>query len=99
MPWFRIESYAYWSLFVAAFLGVAVWESFRPKRELSSPPQRRWGGHGVVLIVCTVISVGLYRVSPVIVATSFAGSKFGLLNKPCSRLRDDAFSQSCCSIL
>lgn len=82
MPWLRIESYAYWFLFVAAFLGVAVWESFRPKRQLSSSPQRRWGNHAVVLIVCTIISVGLYRVSPVLVAASFAGSRFGLLNKP-----------------
>lgn len=67
---------------MATFLGVAVWESFRPKRQLSAVPERRWGRHGVVLIVCTIISVGLYRVSPVIVAMAFAGSRFGLLNKP-----------------
>lgn len=82
MPWGRVESYTYWTLFVLTFLGVAVWESFRPKRELSAVPERRWGRHAIVLIVCTVISVGLYRVSPVIVAISFAGSRFGLLNKP-----------------
>jgi sterol desaturase/sphingolipid hydroxylase (fatty acid hydroxylase superfamily) len=67
---------------VAAFLGVAVWESFRPNRQLSAVPERRWGRHGIVLIVCTIISVGLYRVSPVIVAMAFAGSRFGILNKP-----------------
>jgi sterol desaturase/sphingolipid hydroxylase (fatty acid hydroxylase superfamily) len=82
VPWERIESYCYWILFVAAFLGVAVWESFRPRRELSSAPERRWGKHGLVLIVCTVISVGLYRASPVVVAIAFAGSRHGLLNKP-----------------
>ena len=82
MPWVRIESYTYWILFVTAFLGVAVWESFRPKRQLSGTPQRRWGSHGMILIVCTVISVGLYRVSPVIVAASFADNRFGVLNKP-----------------
>ena len=82
MPWGRVESYAYWLLFTATFLGVAVWESIRPKRELSALTERRWSRHAIVLIICTVISVGLYRVSPVIVAVSFAGSRFGLLNKP-----------------
>ncbi|MBZ5633545.1 MAG: sterol desaturase family protein [Acidobacteriia bacterium] len=82
MPWERIESYSYWILFVATFLGVAVWESFRPKQELSGAPGRRWGRHGLVLIVCTVISVGLYLASPVVVAIAFAGNRYGLLNKP-----------------
>ena len=82
MPWERIESYSYWILFAATFLGVAVWESFRPRRELSSAPERRWGKHGLVLIVGTVISVALYRASPVVVAMAFAGSRYGLLNKP-----------------
>jgi sterol desaturase/sphingolipid hydroxylase (fatty acid hydroxylase superfamily) len=82
VPWGRIESYAYWFVFAAAFLGVAVWESFRPRRQLSTALERRWGRHGIVLIVCTVISVGLYRVSPVMVALLFAGNRFGLLNKP-----------------
>jgi sterol desaturase/sphingolipid hydroxylase (fatty acid hydroxylase superfamily) len=82
VPWERIESYSYWILFAATFLGVAVWESFRPRRELSSPPERRWGRHGLVLILGTFISVALYRASPVVVAIAFAGSKHGLLNKP-----------------
>jgi sterol desaturase/sphingolipid hydroxylase (fatty acid hydroxylase superfamily) len=82
VPWERIESYSYWILFAATFLGVAVWESFRPRQKLSAPPERRWGRHGLVLIVCTVISVGLYRASPVVVALAFAGSRYGLLNKP-----------------
>ena len=82
MPWERIESYSYWILFVATFLGVAAWESFRPKQKLSAAPERRWGRHGLLLIVCTVISVGLYRASPVVVALAFAGNRYGLLNKP-----------------
>ena len=82
MPWERIESYSYWILFVAAFLAVAVWESFRPRRELSAPPERRWSRHGMVLVVCTLINVGVYRASPVVVSIIFAGSRYGLLNKP-----------------
>ena len=82
MSWEHIESYSYWVLFVVTFLGVAVWESFRPKRQLSAPPERRWGKHALVLTVSTLISVGLYRVSPIVVAIYFAGSRYGLLNKP-----------------
>jgi sterol desaturase/sphingolipid hydroxylase (fatty acid hydroxylase superfamily) len=82
VPLATIESYGFWSLFAATFLGVAVWESFRPKRELSVPPGRRWSKHAVVLMVGTVISVVMFRVSPVIFATSFAGSRWGLLSQP-----------------
>jgi sterol desaturase/sphingolipid hydroxylase (fatty acid hydroxylase superfamily) len=82
VPWERIESYAYWLMFAATFLGVAVWESFRPRQKLSAAPERRWGKHALVLIVCTVISVGLYRASPVVAALYFSGSKYGLLSKP-----------------
>jgi len=82
VSWEQIESYAYWFLFAASFLAVAFWESCRPRRELSAPPERRWGKHALVLVVCTVISVGLYRASPVVAAMYFAGSKYGLLSQP-----------------
>jgi sterol desaturase/sphingolipid hydroxylase (fatty acid hydroxylase superfamily) len=82
VPWERVESYAYWLLFVTTFLGVGVWESFRPKHKLSATPERRWGKHALVLTVCTVISIGLYRASPVVASLYFSGSKYGLLNKP-----------------
>lgn len=81
MSWVRIESYAYWITFVATFLAVAAWESFRPRRELSTAPERRWAPHGIVLLLCTIISVGVYRVSPVLLAASVAGNRFGMLNK------------------
>ncbi len=82
MPWERVENYSYWILFAATFLGVAVWESFRPKQKLSAATERRWGKHGLVLMVGTVISVAIFRASPVVVALAFAGSRYGLLNKP-----------------
>ena len=82
MPWVRLESGVYWCVFVAAFLGVAIWESFRPRRGLCVPTGRRWGNHALLLVICTIISVGIYRASPVVIAASFAGSRFGLLNKP-----------------
>ena len=81
MPWIRIESIAYWSLFVTSFLAMAVWESVQPWRNLGSPAERRWSKHGIVLVVCTLLSVGIYRISPVVMAATVAGSRFGLLNK------------------
>jgi len=78
--WIRIESAAYWSVFVAAFLACAIWESFRPKRNFSGTG-RRWGKHGILLIICTVASVALFRISPAVMALNVTGSRFGLLNR------------------
>lgn len=81
MPWGRIESYAYWSLFLVSFILVAGWESFRPKKDLSSPVERRWSRHGIILVVASVVSVSLCRVTPVLVAVAMMNSRFGLMNK------------------
>jgi sterol desaturase/sphingolipid hydroxylase (fatty acid hydroxylase superfamily) len=82
MPWARIEGAAYWICFVAVFLGVAIWESFQPMRELSSAAERRWKNHGVMLVIAAAISTLLLRVGPVVLAAAVAGSRFGVLNKP-----------------
>ena len=79
MDWTQIESGAYWSVFVVSFLGVAIWETYRPSRHLIVPPARRWKNHSVILILSNIISVGLLRGSPVVLAASLAGSGFGLL--------------------
>ncbi len=69
-------------VFGIAFLAVAVWETFRPKRPLSSAVTHRWSRHGIMLCVCTAVLVGFYRVTPVIVALKVSGSRLGLFNKP-----------------
>lgn len=76
-----LESVTYWSLFAITFLGAAIWESVRPWSRLSTPAERRWGNHGIILVACTVISVTLLRISPVVAAVLVAGNKFGVLNK------------------
>ena len=76
-----VEARAYWILFAVAFLGTAVWESFRAKRSLSAPPERRWASHAVVLLATSLVPA-LFRVSPVVLASMLAGSRFGLLNRP-----------------
>jgi sterol desaturase/sphingolipid hydroxylase (fatty acid hydroxylase superfamily) len=76
------QSTTYWIAFVGAFLAVAVWESFQPKRPLSGPAERRWGSHAVLLLVSTLLVKVVLRVSPVVVATAVAGSRWGILNRP-----------------
>ncbi len=79
--WERIESNVYWLVFVCAFILVAIWESLRPKHSLSSSVTRRWSHHGTVFLGTTVLSVLLYRISPVIIAMAAAHSRVGLLNR------------------
>jgi len=77
-----IEGRAYWALFTAAFIGVAIWESMRPKRMLSGSVERRWGSHAIVMIAGTLVAAIVYRMSPVFLAAAVGGSRFGLLNRP-----------------
>jgi sterol desaturase/sphingolipid hydroxylase (fatty acid hydroxylase superfamily) len=77
----RIESGAYWVVLAAAFLSVAVWESFRAKRELMVSPSRRWGNHGLVFVAGTLLSLIVYRGSPLLIAAWAEGNRFALLNR------------------
>ncbi len=82
MSWSRIEGSAFWSVFVVAFLGVAVWESLRPRVELSESTERRWGRHSLLFLISFLVSAVLVPTSPMLMAASVAGSRYGLLNKP-----------------
>ncbi len=82
MTWISIEGRAFWALFTAAFIGIAIWESVRPKRSLSGAVERRWGSHAIMLLAGSLVTTVLYRFSPVVLASTVAGSRFGVLNKP-----------------
>ena len=81
MHWAQIEARTFWLVMAASFLLVAVWESLRPQRELSIPGERRWSRHGLLLVLSTATSVGIYRVGPVVVAASMAPGHFGLFHQ------------------
>ena len=81
MQWVQLEARTFWLVMAASFLVVAIWESLRPHRELSIPGERRWSRHGLLLILSSVTSVGIYRVGPVVVAASMAHSRFGLFHQ------------------
>src|SRR5450432_1183134 len=76
--WGQAESYAYWTTFTVAFLGVSVWESVRPRETLSVPAARRWRNHGLLLVVASLLSMLLLRSTPVLAALAIQHSKYGL---------------------
>jgi sterol desaturase/sphingolipid hydroxylase (fatty acid hydroxylase superfamily) len=81
MSWGRIETSSYWLLFLVTFILVAIWESVRPRQNLSASEKRRWSRHGSLLVMGGIVSGALYRVSPILVAIAFSHSRFGLFNK------------------
>lgn len=79
--WTRLESPIYWSLFVGAFLAVAIWESFLPRGKLTQPAESRWSRHGILFAVCAAVNMAALRLTPVAVAVIVAGSRYGVLNR------------------
>lgn len=82
MSWFRTEGGAYWLVFVAAFLAIAIWETMRPRTALSEPVERRWGRHALLLLVSFAVAAVAVPASPMLLAAAVAGSRYGLLNQP-----------------
>ena len=78
----RLAGTAYWMLFAASFLAMAVWESFRPVLVLSEPAQRRWGRHSILFVVATVMTAVIIPLNPVLLAASIEGTHYGLLSRP-----------------
>jgi sterol desaturase/sphingolipid hydroxylase (fatty acid hydroxylase superfamily) len=79
----RIEAVRglYWVILAGTFLGVAVWESFRPKRSLLCPESKRWSCHLILLFCESLLVYAVLRWSgPLLTAAAFADSKYGLLN-------------------
>jgi sterol desaturase/sphingolipid hydroxylase (fatty acid hydroxylase superfamily) len=70
-----------WWLLVAAFVLVALVETFRPRRALALPNARRWAGNGLIALT----HVGVYAIFPLgatMVAVLVSKSPYGLLNGP-----------------
>lgn len=77
----RSEAAAYWTVFVITFLLVAVWESFRPRKELTLSAERRWSAHGLLLLAAMGLQMLVLRMSPVVMALQAANNPYGLLNR------------------
>lgn len=70
-----------WLLFVAAFVLVALGETFRPRRALALPSARRWTGNG--LLALTHVGVdAMYTLGATVLAVLISKSPDGLLIGP-----------------
>lgn len=81
MDWIHASGRLYWLLFVASFLAVAIWESFRPVLDLAEPAGKRWGRHSLLLLASTIFSTALIPLNPVLLAASLNPARHGLLNQ------------------
>jgi sterol desaturase/sphingolipid hydroxylase (fatty acid hydroxylase superfamily) len=82
MDWLHRQETVEWVLFIGAFLGIAVWETFLPQHDSTWSVARRWRGHALLFAISGIVSAVLLRVSAVAVASAVSGSRFGLLNRP-----------------
>lgn len=81
MDWLRLESSAYWMAFTVTFLFVAMWESWRPERELKISAGRRWTVHGVLMVSGAAVRLAVVRLSPVAAALYVAETRETMLQR------------------
>jgi sterol desaturase/sphingolipid hydroxylase (fatty acid hydroxylase superfamily) len=82
MPWTKFEVSALWAVIVVAFLIMGIWEGARPRQPLTMAAERRWGRHGILLLLGGLVQAVIFRVSPLVVAVAVAGNPWGWLNRP-----------------
>jgi sterol desaturase/sphingolipid hydroxylase (fatty acid hydroxylase superfamily) len=68
-------------LFLLAFVILAVWETFRPRRVAVASTARRWTSHAALWLISDVAVGWIYRASIVVTAAAVSGSRYGLLNR------------------
>jgi sterol desaturase/sphingolipid hydroxylase (fatty acid hydroxylase superfamily) len=82
VSWANLEANAYWILFAAALLGIALWEMSSPWRTASPQLARRWRNHASLMAASAAITALIFRAGLVAVAAASANNRFGLLNRP-----------------
>lgn len=77
-----VEGKVLWGVFIALFLGLGFWEGRAGFRPLLAPAERRWMGHGLLLVAGMVVQSLVFRGSVLVVAIAVEGRDWGLLNRP-----------------
>src|SRR3954465_10096997 len=80
MDWLRIGSIAYWTIFAATFLCVALCERAKPATVLSIPAERRFARHGILLLLNSIV-ITLLKLSPLTLAIELEKTPFGLFHQ------------------
>jgi sterol desaturase/sphingolipid hydroxylase (fatty acid hydroxylase superfamily) len=80
--WLQHEGNLKWALLVGAFTICALWETFRPRRELTVPTGRRWTRHAILAFALNSPLAWLLRLNALAVSIAVANSGYGVLNRP-----------------
>lgn len=83
-------SQAYWlghassiknALLLVSFTLVALWETFQPRKHLTTPTGRRWASNSAITLLFATPTTLLVRISNILLAVAVAHSRYGLLNR------------------
>src|SRR5205814_4214909 len=78
--WFTHLGRLYGCLLVAAFLVVGMWESYRPRRVLGLPVDKRWLLNGFFLVLADITTSLVFRIGAVALAFTLRDSGYGVLH-------------------
>ena len=79
--WIQHEAILAWVLLLSAFVIVALWETYFPRRVAVAPAGRRWLNHAILQFFTGRGVFWVFRASGVMIAYSVADSPLGLLNR------------------
>jgi len=68
-------------LLLVSFTLFALWETFQPRRNLTTPTGRRWASNSAITLLFATPTTLVTRVSNVLLAMAVAHSRYGLLNR------------------
>ncbi len=85
-----ISSSAYWFdnassiktwLLLVTFAFFAIWETFQPRKDLTTPTGRRWGNNVAINLLFLPALTALFKLSGVVMAVAVNHSRYGVLNR------------------
>lgn len=68
-------------LLLVSFTLVALWETFQPRRNLTTPAGRRWASNSAITLLFATPTTLVARISNILLAMAVAHSRYGLLNR------------------
>lgn len=79
--WFDHASSIKNGLLLVSFTLVALWETFQPRKHLTTPTGRRWASNSAITLLFATPTTLVARLSSILVALAVAHSRYGLLNR------------------
>jgi sterol desaturase/sphingolipid hydroxylase (fatty acid hydroxylase superfamily) len=79
--WFEHASSIKNGLLLGSFALVALWETFQPRKRLTTPTGGRWANNSAITLFFATPTTLVARLSSIFVALAVAHSRYGLLNR------------------